>query len=226
MNPEQREVTEASPDAFTEWLSSMHADYLQLSVLAEKEKDYAKKIADVLAMLQREADGLIPLDRRAFEGTAINVHSASLVPDAMLLLVDSAGNKSSMPLKELPPQTVLRIVRESILQIRRLMIEKRRILARRIHALERVAAELENIQEIPRELDDHPTHVVEESPSDEAGVPESDKVATVLDQVIEVQSSDFSFKGTYEEHRQALDGHQYPFTTSGGPSKTKKTPAG
>ncbi|QQG49314.1 MAG: hypothetical protein HY247_03110 [archaeon] len=212
MIQEQRGEAPEPPDAFPETLGQIQGEYLHLRELMEKERKYTQSLAELIGAVQQEVDAPIPLSRGAFASVPIDVKSAFLLPDANVLVVDSSGGKASRPLKAMPVEVIMAVAHESTAELKRLLGDRRRALAKRVQMLEKVLDELGKIKETMR-----PETAARAEPEPEVhhdAVQEEAPVVKTDAKEKQVAGADYSYTGSFEEKRQALNGKQFPFTNS------------
>jgi len=140
----------SSPETFTDWLSQIEGDYLHLTELYEKEREYGQRLAELVARVQHEMGFPIPLNPVVLSAAIPGATEAHLGEGAVIFFVDSAGNRGQRPLTLMPLETIIFTVHESTFRLKELIAEKRRLMARRVRALERVNLELDKAQEVLR----------------------------------------------------------------------------
>jgi hypothetical protein len=134
---------DVSPETFPDWLAQIQSGYLQLTDLYEKERDYGAKLAELMARVQHEIGFPIPLNPIVLSAVIPNVVEAQLGEGAVVSYVDAEGNKGSRPLTLMPLETIIFTVHECTFRLKEIIAEKRRLMARRVRALERVSLELD-----------------------------------------------------------------------------------
>ena len=163
----------ASPETFPDWLDQIQGEYLHLTDLYEKEREHSQKLAELMARVQHEFGFPIPINPIVLSAALPDVTEAQLGEGAVISYVDSAGNHGTRPLTLMPLETIIFTVHECTFRLKELVSEKRRLMARRVRALERVNLELGKAHEtlkssqpdLEPELED-----VGEAPSELAGV--------------------------------------------------------
>jgi hypothetical protein len=141
MAEEQKGKDEAG--SFTDNLRDIQGEYIMLTELYEKEKNYGQKLADMMKTLQSEVDSTIPIRPEAIGD---GCKEAYLVSEAVVVLVDSSGNRISRPLYKLSAATIVSVIEECTPELRRLLFEKRRSESNKVRSLERVLRELKKAQ--------------------------------------------------------------------------------
>jgi Sec-independent protein translocase protein TatA len=141
MAEEQKGKDEAG--SFTDNLRDIQGEYIMLTELYEKEKNYGQKLADMMKTLQSEVDSTIPIRPEAIGD---GCKEAYLVSEAVVVLVDSGGNRISRPLAKLSAGTIVSVIEECTPELRRLLFEKRRLESNKVRSLERVLRELKKAQ--------------------------------------------------------------------------------
>lgn len=138
---------DASPDTFPDWLAQIQREYLNLTELYEKEREYGQRLAELMANVQHEVGFPIPLNPIVLSAALPDVTEAQLGEGAVIFYVDSAGNRGTRPLTLMPLETIIFTVHECTFRLKEMISEKRRLMARRVRALERVNLELDKAQE-------------------------------------------------------------------------------
>ena len=138
----------SSPETFTDWLSQIEGDYLHLTELYEKEREYGNRLAELVARVQHEMGFPIPLNPVVLSAAIPGATEAHLGEGAVISYVDSTGASGKRPLTLMPLETIIFTVHESTFRLKELISEKRRLMARRVRALERVTLELDKAQEV------------------------------------------------------------------------------
>ena len=136
-----------SPETFPDWLAQIRREYLHLTELYEQEREYGHRLAELMANVQREVGFSIPLNPIVLSAALPNLREAQLGEGAVIFYVDSAGNKGTRPLTLMPLETIIFTVHECTFRLKELISEKRRLMARRVRALERVNLELDKAHE-------------------------------------------------------------------------------
>ncbi len=114
-----------------------------LTELYEKEKSYGQRLTDMMKTLQDEVDSTISIRPDAI---GAQCREAYLVSEAVVVLVDSSGNRISRPLYRLPAATIVSVIEECTPELRRLLFEKRKSESNKVRSLERVLKELKKAQ--------------------------------------------------------------------------------
>jgi hypothetical protein len=141
MAEEQKGKDEAG--SFTDNLRDIQGEYIMLTELYEKERNYGQKLADMMKTLQSEVDSTISIRPEAIGD---GCKEAYLVSEAVVVLVDSGGNRISRPLAKLSAATIVSVIEECTPELRRLLFEKRRSESNKVRSLERVLRELKKAQ--------------------------------------------------------------------------------
>lgn len=211
MNREQAGAVVESQGAPREKAGQTHVGRARLSKLLEEQRLSAHGLAELVAQIQTEADGPTTLSKEVFSALPMEIESACLVPEATVVVVDSSGNKHSRSLDKLPLEVAVAVVQECLTELRRILVEKQSLLTRRVKAIEQVADELEgSARSYAHEGVDGPA----------SNVPAEDGRQTAEPSRVEEKGDEaFKFNGAFEEQRQALDGHTYPFTNASQPKK-------
>ena len=129
--------------SFVDNLREIQGEYIMLTELYEKQKNYGQKLSDMMKTLQYEVDSTIPIRPDAIGESC---KEAYLVSEAVVVLVDVSGNRISRPLYRLPPSTIMSVIEECTPELRRLLSEKRKGESNKVRSLERVLRELKKAQ--------------------------------------------------------------------------------
>ena len=176
---------EASPETFPDWLDQIQGEYLHLTQLYEKEREYGQKLAELMARVQHEIGFPIPLNPIVLSAALPDVIEAHLGEGAVISYVDPAGNQGTRPLTLMPLETIIFTVHECTFRLKELVAEKRRLMAMRVRALERVNLELDRATETLKYSDPDSApelEKVEEKSSELAGVNlELERATEILD---------------------------------------------
>jgi Sec-independent protein translocase protein TatA len=191
--------------SFTDNLRDIQGEYIMLTELYEKEKDYGQKLSDMMKTLQSEVDSTIPIRPEAIgEGCK----EAYLVSEAVVVLVDKGGNRISKPLYKLSAATIMSVIEECTPELRRLLFEKRKLEGNRVRSLERVLKELKKAQATFKQSrrDDVEEQEEQEEPKDEMReraeeVPLQKEQTEVAPQSRPSREG-FAFKGSFGEKRE------------------------
>lgn len=201
MAEEQKGKDEAG--SFTDNLRDIQGEYIMLTELYEKEKNYGQKLADMMKTLQSEVDSTIPIRPEAIGD---GCKEAYLVSEAVVVLVDSSGNRISRPLHKLSAATIVSVIEECTPELRRLLFEKRRTESNRVRSLERVLRELKKAQTTFR-MSRRDDADEQEEPRDETKEREEEEKLPQKEQT-EVAPQPrptrdgFAFKGSFGEKRE------------------------
>ncbi len=140
----------ASPETFPDWLAQIQSEYLQLTDLYGKEREYGQKLAELISHVQHEIGFPIPLNPIVLSAALPDIIEAQLGDGAIISYVDSHGNRGTRPLTLMPLETVIFTVHECTFRLKEMIAEKRRLMARRVRALDRVNLELDKACETMR----------------------------------------------------------------------------
>ncbi len=166
MHEHERDPT---PETFPDWLEQIEGEYLHLTELYEKEREYGQKLAELMARVQHAVGFAIPLNPLVISAAVPNVSEAQLGEGAVVLYVDSEGNRGTRPLTLMPLETIIFTVHECTFRLKEMISERRRLMARRVRALERVNLELDKAQEVLKHSEpDSPPELerLEEAPNE------------------------------------------------------------
>jgi hypothetical protein len=186
---------------FTDSLRDIQGEYIMLTELYEKERSYGQRLTDMMKTLQDEVDSTIAIRPDAIGD---GCREAYLVSEAVVVLVDSTGNRISRPLYRLPAATIVSVIEECTPELRRLLFEKRKSESNKVRSLERVLKELKKAQETFKQSRRDETEE-EEEPKDEM---KDREVKPVQKEQTEVaprtrpSREGFAFKGSFGEKRE------------------------
>ena len=193
---------------FVDSLRDIQGEYIMLTELYEKEKSYGQKLSEMMKTLQYEVDATITIRPDAVGEPC---KEAYLVSEAVVVLVDAAGNRISRPLYRLPANTIVSVIEECTPELRRLLSEKRKSESSKVKSLERVLKELKKAQATFKQRRDEMDVGEEDEKQDlkeEAEPEEPEEPKVQRKEVQEVapaprQGKDgFAFKGSFGEKRE------------------------
>jgi len=189
--------------SFTDSLRDIQGEYIMLTELYEKEKSYGQKLSDMMKTLQDEVDSTIQIRPDA---TGEQCKEAYLVSEAVVVLVDNAGNRISRPLFRLPASTIVSVIEECTPELRRLLFEKRKSESGKVRSLERVLKELKKAEATFKqsrrdetEEEEEPKDEIKENVKEEK--PSQKEPAQVAPQSRPSREG-FAFKGSFGEKRE------------------------
>jgi len=188
--------------SFTDSLRDIQGEYIMLTELYEKEKSYGLRLADMMKALQNEVDSTISIRPDAI---GEQCKEAYLVAEAVIVLVDSNGNRISRPLSRLPAATIVSVIEECTPELRRLLFEKRRTESNKVRSLERVLKELKKAQATFKQSrrdeaeDEESKEEMKESAEEEKPVQKAPE--QVAPQARPPREA-FAFKGSFGEKRE------------------------
>ena len=199
MAEEQRGKEEAG--SFTDSLRDIQGEYIMLTELYEKEKNYGAKLTDMMKALQNEVDSTISIRP---DSIGEQCKEAYLVSEAVVVLVDNNGNRVPRPLYKLPASTIVAVIEECTPELRRLLFEKRRSESNKVRSLERVLKELKKAQATFKQRKDEVED--EESNADLKEAVEEEKPIQKAPEPVAPQArpsrEGFAFKGSFGEKRE------------------------
>jgi Sec-independent protein translocase protein TatA len=190
---------------FVDSLREIQGEYIMLTELYEKERNYGQKLSDMMKTLQYEVDSTIPIRPDAIGEPC---KEAFLVSEAVVVLVDASGNRISRPLYRLPPSTIISVIEECTPELRRLLFEKRRAEGNKVRSLERVLKELKKAQATFKQAkrDELDASEEEEPKSESKSRADDDKPSQKEPQEVLPPSRQgkegFAFKGSFGEKRE------------------------
>jgi len=189
--------------SFTDSLRDIQGEYIMLTELYEKEKSYGQKLSDMMKTLQDEVDSTIQIRPDAI---GEQCKEAYLVSEAVVVLVDNAGNRISRPLFRLPASTIVSVIEECTPELRRLLFEKRKSESGKVRSLERVLKELKKAEATFKqsrrdetEEEEEPKDEIKENVKEEK--PSQKEPAQVAPQSRPSREG-FAFKGSFGEKRE------------------------
>jgi len=196
---------------FVDQLRDIQGEYLMLSELYEKERNYGHKLADTMRLLQYEVDVTIPIDKDFLSDGGIPLKEAFLASESVVIMVDENDNKISRPLDRFPPDVILSIIQDCTPELKRLISERRRNVTLKVSSLEKVLRELKKAQatfkqtkgeSVDEEEDQEPE--VEEQKED---VSRPEQRAPVTAKAVirgrDKQDEAFAFRASFLEKREA-----------------------
>ncbi|HXW37009.1 MAG TPA: hypothetical protein VEJ36_03790 [Nitrososphaerales archaeon] len=202
-------------EGFVDQLRQIQGEYLQLTDLYGRERDYSQKLAELMRALQFEVDATIPLSPTAIASSFSSPTAAFLVSDSVVVAIDQDGSTVSKPLYRLSPETIISVVQDCTPQLKKLISEKRKKTARRVSSLEKVVHELKKAQatfkqsrtDVEQDEQEEEIEEEEEMEPEQAPQPIQREVKTPVPMKRRIQSDEddidnFSFSGNFEERRQ------------------------
>jgi len=192
------------PGSFTDSLRDIQGEYIMLTELYEKEKNYGQKLSDMMKTLQEEVDSTIQISPDVI---GEQCKEAYLVSESVVVLVDSSGNRISRPLSKLPAATIVSVIEECTPELRRLLFEKRKSESGKVRSLERVLKELKKAEATFRQTRREEEEEEEEEPKEEIREaaeekkPAQKEPAPVAPQQ-KASREGFAFKGSFGEKRE------------------------
>ena len=204
------ETTKEESGSFVDSLRDIQGEYIMLTELYEKEKSYGQKLSEMMKTLQFEVDATIQIRPDAIGEPC---KEAYLVSEAVVVLVDSAGNRVSRPLHRLPANTIVSVIEECTPELRRLLSEKRKSESSKVRSLERVLKELKKAQatfkQSKRDEAEIPEEEAKEDLKEEAAEAEEPEEPKVQRRPVEEvaptprpQKEGFAFKASFGEKRE------------------------
>jgi hypothetical protein len=118
-------------------LMQMQSGFMELRELRERERALSQKLVEVLRSAMLELDIAIPLSISTLSTTFANVHEGWLSPDSTVVVTDSGGSKKSIPLQDLPPNTIASILQECAIRMNEVLSHKLDRVGRSIDLLEK-----------------------------------------------------------------------------------------
>ncbi len=204
------ETTKEESGGFVDSLREIQGEYIMLTELYEKEKSYGQKLSDMMKTLQFEVDATIPIRPEALGEPC---KEAYLVSEAVVVLVDAAGNRISRPLSRLSANTIVSVIEECTPELRRLLFEKRKLESSKVRSLERVLKELKKAQatfkQSKRDEVEIPEEEAKEDMKEEAEEEEPEEPKVQRKPIEEVappprpQKEGFAFKASFGEKRES-----------------------
>lgn len=217
MSDDDKEKADSQAEGFVDQLRQIQGEFLQLTDLYERERDYSQKLAELMRALQYEVDVTIPLTVDSIGSTFINASEGYLVSDSVVVAIDPSGATMSKPLSLLPPEIIISIVEDCTPQLKKLISEKRKRTARRVNSLEKVVKELKKAQATfkqsrtgapqPEEGEEEmePGEETNEATQPVQPASRDAKVVPAVKRHIQPDDDDlggFNFSGNFEERRQ------------------------
>ncbi|MGD0146612.1 MAG: hypothetical protein ABSB53_07170 [Nitrososphaerales archaeon] len=185
---------------FTDSLRDIQGEYIMLTELYEKEKSYGQRLTDMMKTLQDEVDSTISIRPDAI---GAQCREAYLVSEAVVVLVDSSGNRISRPLYRLPAATIVSVIEECTPELRRLLFEKRKSESNKVRSLERVLKELKKAQATFKQSRRDEVEEQDEPKDEMKDRIEAKPVQKEQTQVAPRPSREgFAFKGSFGEKRE------------------------
>jgi hypothetical protein len=128
--------------SIVEDLTTLQSEFAQLSELDEMEQNYTRKLIESLRILQSEVDSALPLRAENLGPAYSTVKEAYLASDCVVVLVDQADQRKSIPLSRFEPKYVLAIVKEATPALASIISERRKDVGARVDLLERILKEV------------------------------------------------------------------------------------
>jgi hypothetical protein len=139
---EAEKAGEKGPESVISNLRGMQGEYSQLSELEEMERNYAEKVIESLKAVQKAVEDPIPVDKAALGPKYHFMKEAFLASDAVIVLFDSNGISSAVPLSKFGAREILSIVQSVSPNLSRLIARKRKETGDRVELLERILKEM------------------------------------------------------------------------------------
>jgi hypothetical protein len=160
------------PITFVDQLRDIQGEYLMLSELYDKQRNYGHKLAETMRLLQYEVDVTIPLNKDMLSEGGRPLKEAFLASESVVIMVDEDDNRISRPLDRFAPDLILSIIQDCTPELKRLISEKRKSTSIKVLALEKVLRELKKAQATFKQTRNDPADAQQEAEADEADPPE------------------------------------------------------
>ena len=129
-------------ESIVEDLTTLQSEFAQLSELDEMERNYTRKLIESLRILQSEVDTALPLKVESLGPAYSSSKEAYLASDCVVMLVDQADMRKSIPLGRFEPKNVLAIVKEATPALATIISDRRKDVGARVDLLERILKEV------------------------------------------------------------------------------------
>jgi len=196
---------------FVDSLREIQGEYIMLTDLYEKERNYAQKLSEMMRALQFEVDSTIQI-RPEILGESYR--AAYLVSEAVIVAFGKDGGMVSRPLYRLSPNVIVSVIEECAPELRRLISDKRLSETSRVRSLERVLKELKKAQATFKQTrrddlensDDDSKADEKDRSSDEDSAPDNKpqqkEPQEVVPQPRQSSKEGFAFKGSFGDKRE------------------------
>lgn len=138
------DITESADNSqsIVDDLTSLQSEFAQLSELDEMERNYTRKLIESLKILQSEVDIALPLRKENLGPAYSSTKEAYLASDCVVVVVDDADGKRSVPLSRFEPKYVISIVKEATPALAKIISDRRKDVGSRVDLLERILKEV------------------------------------------------------------------------------------
>jgi hypothetical protein len=140
---ERQQRPESKNSNFIEGMRDIQGQYMMLADLYEKQRVYGQELAEIVKVLQHEADETIQLSADVFGNSTT---AAYLVADAVIVMFDIHRRMTSKPLYSLPADVIVAVVQQCTSELGRMISAKRQAESVKVESLERVLRELNKAQ--------------------------------------------------------------------------------
>ena len=159
---EEKEVQKGGDSIISE-LKEVQAEYAQLEELEEMEHDYAQKLVDALKEVQSAVDEVIPLEKSVIGPSYRYAKEVYLGSDAVVILLNTSGIGSTIPLTKFKSGEILAIVQSATPHLKKAIASKRRETSERVELLERILKEMKKTgNSVKRQVPDYQAPVEED----------------------------------------------------------------
>ena len=138
---EEKEAPGAGDSIFAD-LKEVQGEYVQLSELEEMERDYAEKLVGAMKEVQGAVDEVVPIERAALGPSFRYAKEAYLGSAAVVILLNTSGISSAIPLTKFKSGEILSIVQSVTPHLKKAIALKRKETAQRVELLERIFKEM------------------------------------------------------------------------------------
>lgn len=142
----KKEKSDDPQSRMTDELRELQSELAQLYELDELERGNVAKLVSALKLLQPSIEVTIPINHEALGRSFSYFKDAYLASDAVVVLVEAEGSIISKPLSQFSPENILSIVQDCTPKITRLVLERRKAVAARVHLVEKMLSELKKAE--------------------------------------------------------------------------------